>query len=60
MTVFVVETYNGQTTIFATREVAEQSIKQTRDKLVGGGYIGNLSYTLDEVVVHERPFDVRN
>lgn len=59
MTVFVVMCSNGTTTVFADRETAEAAIKQTRDKLVGGGYLGNLGEELHEVVVHTRPIDVR-
>lgn len=57
MHVYLVETHH-QTTIFATRELAEQSIQQTKDKLIGGGYCGNLGESITEIHVHERPYAV--
>lgn len=58
-TVFLVTTYSGTQTVFADRETAEASIKQTRDHLVGEGLIGNLTCTVDELHVHERVFEVQ-
>lgn len=57
MTIFLVETHH-QTTAFTSRELAEESIKVTKDKLVGGGFYGNLGESITELHVHDRPFDV--
>jgi hypothetical protein len=57
MTIFLVETYH-QTTAFTTRELAEESIRQTKDKLIGGGYVGNIGESIVELRVHDRPFHV--
>ena len=57
MTVFLVES-GRTTTLFSSREIAEESVRQTRDRLVGNGLIGNLEYEISEIVVHTRVRDV--
>lgn len=58
MTVWMV-TCGDYQTLFLSKELAEDSVKQTRDRLVGGGYLGNLACDITEVVVHSNIFEVR-
>lgn len=58
MTVWMVICGDYQT-LFLSKELAEDSVKQTRDRLVGGGFLGNLQADISEVIVHSSIFEVR-